>query len=110
MKNQEIKLFDLKNEYNLNISEVMYNYATKLLDQVADEDILDLYANNNCFATISTMNKEEILENQYLLADAISALEKHIESKEYENEIDEVIEQIRSLDITEIKKLLELLK
>lgn len=110
MKNNEIFLQELRTEYELNIAEVMYQYASKLLDQVEDDDILDLYAENDCFGKISRMNKEEILKNEDLLEETILVLEQHIATRnddEDKAKFEEMCSFLENLNLDELTRLIE---
>lgn len=79
------KPFDLENriaQYNRDIAEVMYDFASDLLDQVADEDVLELYKDNDdIFSKISAKSKDEILENKELLSSAINVMIEYLNNR-----------------------------
>ena len=86
--------FDLEKrieQYKIRQAQLMYDFASELLDQVADEDVLKLYKDNSdIFSKLSTLSKEDILKNKPLMADAINVLIDYLKNKpltkeEYEN-------------------------
>ena len=106
MENEK-KPFDLDSriqQYHLDVAELMYELASDLLDQVADEDVLRLYKDNSdVFSKLSAKSKEEILQDKYLLNSAIITLKEYLEhkplTKEEFDEMDltEIIEYVRDL-------------
>lgn len=103
----ENKLFDLKSrieQYNKDIAEVMYDFASDLLDQVADEDVLQLYQDNSdIFSKLSSQSKDEILKNKELLNSAIMVIIDYLQNKPITKEefnemtLDEIMEYITNL-------------
>lgn len=99
--------FDLEKrieQYKLNQAQLMYDFASELLDQVEDEDVLKLYSDNSqIFSKLTTLSKEEILKNKSLLADAINVLIDYLKHRpltreEYENmTFDEIFDYINNL-------------
>lgn len=94
--NMEMKQnnFDLEKrieQYKIRQAQLMYDFASELLDQVADEDVLKLYKDNSdIFSKLSTLSKEDILKNKPLMTDAINVLIDYLKNKpltkeEYEN-------------------------
>lgn len=77
--------FDLEKrieQYKTEQAQLMYDFASELLDQVADEDVLKLYKdNNNVFSKLSTLSKEDILKNKPLMTDAINVLIAYLKNK-----------------------------
>ena len=101
------KNFDLKSrieQYNKDIAEVMYDFASDLLDQVADEDVLQLYQDNSdIFSKLSSQSKDEILKNKELLNSAIIVIIDYLQNKPITKEefnemtLDEIMEYITNL-------------
>lgn len=77
--------FDLEKrieQYKIRQAQLMYDFASELLDQVADEDVLKLYKDNNSvFSKLSTLSKEDILKNKPLMTDAINVLIDYLKNK-----------------------------
>lgn len=106
MKNEN-KPFDLESrikQYNKDIAEVTYDFASDLLDQVADEDVLKLYQDNSdIFSKLSSKSKDEILNNKELLDSAISIIIDYLTNKPITEEefnemtLDEIMEYITNL-------------
>lgn len=103
----ENKNFDLENrikQYNKDIAEVMYDFASDLLNQIADEDVLKMYEDNsNIFSKLSALSKEEILMDKDLLCESIDVMLEYLNNKplteeEFDNmTLDEIIEHITNL-------------
>lgn len=101
---KEFNLEEKIEQYNNKIGQLMYEFASELLDQVADEDVLKLYEDNNkVFSKLSARSKESILQDKELLQDAINILIEHLDKKpitreEYdEMTFDEILSYISDL-------------
>lgn len=91
-------------QYRINQAQLLYEFASDLLDQVADEDVLELYKDNSdVFSKLSTLSKEEILNDKVLLMKAVNVLINYLENKplteeEYdEMTFDEILDYVNEL-------------
>lgn len=100
---------NLRKKYELDISQVMYDYASKLLSLVEDDEILDLYKDNPIFAKISSMSNEEILRDKDLLRKAIKCLEEFLNNKPDKEEIEELAAILNNLDENALNMLIKIM-
>lgn len=107
-------------QYDLDQAKLMYALASDLLNEVADEDVLKLYEDNNdIFSKLSSKSKQEILSEPNLLKSAINVLVNHLVDQpltreEYEEmDIAELMDYIsalmedKKLDLFDIIKYIE---
>lgn len=86
MKYEKAKINFLRN-----VAEAKYQYASDLLNLVDDDNVIDLYKSyNKIFSTLSSMSKEQILENTDLLDASIEVLEEYFENYVSEDEFNDL--------------------
>ena len=72
----------IKNKFKSKFGELLYEYANELLSMLDDTEVLDLYEKNNkIFSTLSSMKKDEIVNDHDLLKLAINTLEAYLQNR-----------------------------
>lgn len=86
-----MKYEEAKRNFLRSVVEAKYKYASDLLNLVDDDNVINLYQNyNKIFATLSGMDKEQILNNPMLLDAAIEVLEDYFDNYISEDEFNEM--------------------
>ena len=82
-----MKYEEAKKKFLKNIREAKYQYASDLLNLVDDDNVINLYQSyNKIFSTLSSMSKDQILDNPALLDAAIEVLEDYFDNYISEDE------------------------